>query len=253
MEKRKDRKYFMDCARAICTLYIVGFWHLFDYIEKDIGNAVTCQMTFGVLTVFTFISGYFLGGKTISSFQSALCFYLKRLISFYPLFVISCTLLWSTGYIGNAKQWLLTIFGLSCIIPPSATTAWYLCMLMLFYLLTPLINVCIRKNIKLLLMISIEAVLVMTMYLFEIDYRLCFYWPFYCAGILSSKKLEKKYSAKIYFIFMLLSIIIFVPLSISIGHRMVKLSFISSGCFLVFIFSLSKMLEQTFFRKIGGG
>lgn len=252
IEMVTDRKYFMDCARAVCALYIVGFWHLFDYIEKDIGNAVTCQMTFGVLAAFTFISGYFLGRKAINGFKSALLFYLKRLASFYPLFVISCTLLWKTGYIVSFKQYALTIAGLSCIIPPPATTAWYLCMLMLFYLLTPLINACNRKNIKLLLMICIEVVLVMTIYLFETDSRLCFYWPFYCAGILGSKKITEKYSKKMYYVFTLLSIIIFVFVSISIGHRMGKLSLISSSCFLVFILSLGKILEQTFLVKVLG-
>lgn len=81
-EATNDRKKYLDCARAVCMLYIVGFWHLFDYTGKNIVNPLTSQITYGVLAVFTFISGYFWGKKKITDMKSVLSFWIKRLIHF---------------------------------------------------------------------------------------------------------------------------------------------------------------------------
>ena len=86
MEIANDRKKYLDCARAVCMLYIVGFWHLFDYTGKSIVNPLTSQITYGVLATFTFISSFFLGRKKITDMKSVLSFWGKRLIHFYPLF-----------------------------------------------------------------------------------------------------------------------------------------------------------------------
>ena len=82
-EATNDRKKYLDCARAVCMLYIVGFWHLFDYTGKNIVNPLTSQITYGVLAVFMFfISGYFWGKKKITDMKSVLSFWIKRLIHF---------------------------------------------------------------------------------------------------------------------------------------------------------------------------
>lgn len=135
-----ERKGYIDCARGICVLYIVGFWHMFDYIGIYAKNYVTNCLTVGILATFTFISGYFSGGKKIKDYRTTILFYQKRWISFYPMYVVACMLLWRIGYIEDLRQFLLTIIGLACFIPPFPATVWYMCMLMIFYFVTPFIN-----------------------------------------------------------------------------------------------------------------
>lgn len=84
-----------------------------------------------------------------------------------------------TGYIWDTRLLVLSITGLSCIVPPAPFTAWYLCMLIPFYFITPLINVLDQKKLKVFVMLGIEIVLILA----PVDSRLQFYWIFYCAGI----------------------------------------------------------------------
>lgn len=242
----KNRKGFMDCARAICTIYIVGFWHLFPYIGKPHANTITFQICYGVLACFTFISGYFLGNKVIDSFRSVFRFYFKRFIAFYPLFLIACVLLVSIGYVADCRQFFLTITGIACFVPPLPATIWYFCMLIIFYLVTPLINVCPGK-MKWIVMFSIEVVFVLAMRFGNIDDRLSFYFPFYCAGICAPRK---EITCKVNFIEMLLAAIIFIAAYTSAEFEGRILSYISVFSVVIFIICLGRILEKTFVLTI---
>lgn len=244
MTATRGREPDKDCVRAISMLYIVGFWHLFDYIGKDIVNPVTSQITYGVLASFTFISGYFLGQKKITDAKSVFSFWFRRLIRFYPLFVVSCVMLWKIGYIGGGKrQLLLTVMGLSCVIPPAAITAWYLTMLMIFYFVTPFINMLDKKKFKFVLMFGIELVMVLA----RVDSRLYFYWPFYCAAILLGGKFVP---AKVHYIAMFLSVVLFSIISIIAGNEIGVLSFICVASFVVFLINVGKLLEHSVLSKL---
>lgn len=231
----------MDCARAICALYIVGFWHLFHYIGIAVHNTVTTQICNGVLAAFTFISGYFLGAKVINSFRSALIFYYKRFLSFYPLFLIACALLINIGFIGGYKQYLLTVTGLSCFIPPLPPTAWYFCMMIIFYLLTPLINACQGKK-KLGVMLVIEIMFILARRFLGINNTLCFHFPFYCAGICIPRK---GISSIGNYISMLAATVVFI-LTISVAESWGRiLPYINALSVVVFIICLGRILEKT--------
>lgn len=67
---KKERIACVDCSRAICTLWIVCFWRLFEYIKLNPICPATSQVTYGVLATFTFILGYFLGTKKVNSYES---------------------------------------------------------------------------------------------------------------------------------------------------------------------------------------
>lgn len=60
----KKRVLFLDFARMLCMLWIVGVWHMQAYLSDGfaVQNRITENVTIGVLATFTFISGFFLGG-----------------------------------------------------------------------------------------------------------------------------------------------------------------------------------------------
>ena len=139
----KKRVMFLDASRAFCMLWIVGIWHVVNLDRFKPGIEV---ITIGVLALFTFISGYFLGGR-LESCKEILCFYKKRLKRFYPLFVLSCITLYvlhlidnSIVYINSFLQLLLSITGLAGFTSMMPLTIWYFCMIMFFYLVTPFIT-----------------------------------------------------------------------------------------------------------------
>lgn len=125
----KNRVYYLDTARALCMLWIIGVWHIGAYAEKVFlkSNIYTNPITVGVLATFTFISGKFLG-KSLHSAKEVISFYARRLKRFYPLFLLACISLyllpitfWGTRvYIDSLRQFWLTITGLACFAQPIA-------------------------------------------------------------------------------------------------------------------------------------
>lgn len=249
--KIKKRIGCIDCVRAICALWIAGFWHLFEYIDSDIDlvNPVTEQITSGVLATFTFISGYFLGKKEIKNIKSVVMFYLERWISFYSLFFMSCTLLWHIGYIETTKQYVTTIVGLAGIITPATITVWYMCMLMLFYLITPLVSLHQGRG-RVVFGIVIWILLILAVIFAEIDRRWSFYWFFYCVGILypkgdNNKKINYKNPL---FVFCVFSFAIIVG---NLGNMVDIIGdFICASCIIVILFNIGRILEKTRMLKL---
>lgn len=130
------RDIMLDIARSFCVLWIIGVWHMMDYVGHnpaiDMGGAI---ITRGVLSCFTFLSGFFLGKKQISVES----FYKSRLLRFWPLLFLSATSMYIMGLIDNTYAYLGTITGLSCFVMPWAFTLWYFSMLIFFYAITPLL------------------------------------------------------------------------------------------------------------------
>ena len=67
----------IDIVRTMCVIWIVGVWHMVDYFPgHDLLNYN--YVTIGVLGIFTFLSGLFLGKKKMSPIE----FYKSRLFRF---------------------------------------------------------------------------------------------------------------------------------------------------------------------------
>lgn len=133
-----------DFIQGLCMLYIVGFWHLNNYLNPIFRFSGATAMflegvTTAVLATFTFISGYMLRKYEFSTFCDVLYFYKKRLMRFYPLFVLSALCMLVLHGI-DANQFLLGITGLAMFSPQPLNTLWFISMLMLFYLLTPIVK-----------------------------------------------------------------------------------------------------------------
>lgn len=141
------RNIQFDIARFLCVIWIVGFWHLVEYMNSDITtcciNSVTRNITNGVLGTFMFISGFFLSKYSFRNKTDVLNFFKKRLNRFYLLFFISAVLMYTFGLIPSVGLLFTTIFGLSPFILPQPPTLWFFCMLIGFYAITPLICKCL--------------------------------------------------------------------------------------------------------------
>ncbi len=132
----KDRVISIDIARVLCMIWIVGFWHMGAYVGIDNINFGNGTVTHGALAAFTFFSGLFLGKKSIGAWE----FYKARFVRLYPLFFLSCLIVYiGKGGINYFAHLLCSLTGLSIFMPPHTPTLWYVDMLLVMYALTPLL------------------------------------------------------------------------------------------------------------------
>lgn len=196
--KSKNRIKFFDCTRALCMLYIIALWHMPEYIKGfSIVSPYTEIVTKGVLGTFTFISAYFLGKRPINKKSDVLDFYKRRLLRLYPLFFLSCTSLLAIHYLFHVdfilgvKQYNLTLVGLSVIILPAPKTVWYVSMIILFYILTPLFNYLKTPIKQFLCFITVMLPLIVMHYtLGLVDTRVLINFPVFFAGLFLSNRLN---------------------------------------------------------------
>lgn len=249
MEKNNgsQRMRAFDYARAISMIWIVGVWHLLaDYMRLDIKNPVFSAITYGVLGTFTYISGYFLGKKQVKNIKDARAFLKKRLLRIYPLFFVSCTSLFLVHIVTKAdtivsmKQYLLTLAGMSCIFKPAPSTIWYVSMIILFYLFTPLIIAADNNWGKAARCTLIYAGLILLDLLIEIDGRVLLWFPVYSLGLISSNYV---FQEKCNWAVAIGSVALFFAvmcLPINAGGGIVN--FISSLLFVAFILQFCKLM-----------
>jgi len=178
----------IEYLRAFSMLYIVGYWHLFNYTDAfpDYRNSYTSKLTLIVLGLFVFISGFLLGCKAEKS-SSLLNFYKKRLARIYPLYVLAVILFYLLG-INDGLTSFKSMFFISMYYGPSPRTLWFVTMLMLFYLATPLFLKLLAKPLNyLMFVIALFAVTFALGITFKtVDYRILLYLPCFCVGIYSS-------------------------------------------------------------------
>lgn len=252
-----NRIEFLDTARALCCLWIVGVWHVEPYLLNPflIHNEYTEPITVSVLASFTIISGYFLGGG-ISSRNEVVLFYKKRVQRFYPLFLVSCItlyimhLLQCGDFIVDIKQLIFTITGVVCLTDSYPLTIWYFSMLILFYAVTPLITS--RKSIqkKLLVGSFIYLVIIIIKSLLKGDNRILIYFPVYFFGLLKSenKNISKNFDAGKF-----ITNIVGMTISVFIGAKigfLVVLQLIQAFLGSVCIFEISKLVTNNYSKKI---
>ena len=208
----------MDTMRALCMLWIIAIWHIGRYLETGRTfvpyNEYTECITTGILATFTFLSGYFLGGGKIFCLKDALLFYKQRIKRFYLLFFISCLSIYVACAIFHqegivsVRQLLFTLTGINCFIGDMPPTIWYFSMLIIFYLITPVVNYCKTNRNKIILSVSIEIIFVLWHICFHSDERVILYFPVYCAALICSGAftINSKYSLKVFALGMFCSV-----------------------------------------------
>ena len=219
-----NRDVTLDIVRALCILEIVGFWHLLNYVDplQVNGSIMTYgdRVTIGVLSTFTFLSGFFLKKYKIESICDALSFYLKRFKRFWiPFFISSLSLhiaslaVHQPWYVDN-WHFAASLLGLSVFTVPTPSTLWYMGMIMFFYVLTPIVLCAKKKLNKVILSVLLYIVMGFLIIYFHLDRRTIYYMPMYLLGLIlpsdcvSYIKANKEVSLLLSFFFLLLAMII---------------------------------------------
>ena len=182
-----DRDYRFDIARILCMAFIVAYVHCYGYIYNVISPfknyPAAAILTDSALGLFTFVSGYLLGRKyNFSKWSEVVLFYRKRVLRIFPLFLLASLGCWLIG-LNSARA---TFNGIVCISPfikPRPLTMWYIPVIVICYLFTPLIN---RGSIKRKVIVSFVVVLflsLLTMCFKTVDIRLVFNVFFYLLGM----------------------------------------------------------------------
>lgn len=192
-----SRILYLDVARAIAMLWIVGYWHLRVYCGRDYPSSyisIPCEyyITNVVLGLFMFLSGFFISNYSFDFFnRDTKAFLYKRLTRFYLLYALSAILLFLMGY--NAlfgKLSLITTLTLtSTYILPQPRTLWFFSMVAIFYLFSPLL---LREPVKSLLytFVTIYGISLILHGVLPngIDSRFFWCFPFYCIGLYIGKR-----------------------------------------------------------------
>ena len=182
------RSLGVDFLRAVCILYIVGYWHLMNYTNAMPGyvNWFTEGLTYVAMATFVFCSGFLLGRHEVGlNPQGLWSFYRRRLLRIYPLYLVAAVLFGLVG-IASLAQVIDGVFLISMFDPPALPTLWFVTMIMVFYLIAPLlIRFASRPVVAALIGLAIFLSLIAVYLLVKrIDPRIVLYLPVFVLGIL---------------------------------------------------------------------
>jgi peptidoglycan/LPS O-acetylase OafA/YrhL len=189
------RHYSLDYLRAACILYLMGFWHLFEYtgIPNDIwANEITRRCATVVLALFCLISGFLCGRTKIDGIKGLGSYYAGRFLRLYPPFVLASLLFWVMAIEKPGKLLdgvlLITMFNKN-----APRTLWFVDMLVMFYAIAPLF-LWARDKVWTCLGVLAAVLTVAAGYdLFThlLDLRLMLFLPCFVTGILFAHKTPK--------------------------------------------------------------
>lgn len=245
-----------DTARVISMFYIIGILHLSGYTGKSIAeNEICVSVIWSTLGVFTFISAYLLGSRyNFSSISEIMVFYKKRLLRFYPLFLISSLALVAIGF----NSWDVTWKGLLGISPfwkPQQQTLWYIATLMFMYLITPALgNGKLGRKVIIILGILVLAFSIECIF-HTVDSRFYYYFLIYAIGVVAAKHFPNSslriLSSK--YVFFVIIIIYVAVLSIMLKEKEMRLLMLLNGYIgTLLILNLSSLLVKYNYFSGGG-
>ena len=187
----QGRIKYLDMARCIALLWIVGFWHLQGSLTNDLSFWGDMDITCIMVGLFMFLSGFFMSKYRFDgTWKSFFSFMQKRFKRFYILYMIATILFFGIGYFG--EKWMVvftTLTALSTYILPQPLTLWFISMLFSFYFVTPFI---MKHNIY--YASSSAFLFFMLGYTLHnllpggIDYRFFWCFPLYCLGLYSGRR-----------------------------------------------------------------
>lgn len=252
MNKRDDS---IDMLRAMSVLYIVGYWHMFNYTTAfpEYYNQVTIRLTVIILGLFVFLSGFLLGRRNLNfNITDFVYFYKKRIIRVYPLYVGALTLFLFYG-LCDKSVWTKAVFSISMFYGPPPLTLWFITMILFFYLVAPFLIVTTRSTTNyLLLASSILATLFCVYMIFPaIDPRVVIYFPAFALGVFFSSRDDRIKLPIITAI--VLSSLAFSFMSTAPEASLVSIpiaSIIPFAIFSVFKFRIRYMAMRSLFRNL---
>ena len=192
---QSPRNRTVDLLRTAALLYIVGFWHLFEYAPALNGHkdSVTGLITKLCLGLFIFISGYLLAQRYQFSdrpqtlLAESLSFYRKRLLRIYPLYFLALSLFWACQLI-DATTYGRALFFTTLLPYRPLTTLWFISVIMVCYGLTPLYlhRYSWAKTVGLTFAI-VAGLWVIVLTTDAVDLRLPLYLPAFAYGLIVGK------------------------------------------------------------------
>lgn len=240
--KNSEKLIFIDYLKSFSMLYIVGYWHLFDYTNylPIFLYSASEKLAFITLGLFTFISG-FLSAKSVIKTPKAIDFYIKRIIRIYPLYLVAVVLFVLYG-LNDGLTSLKSLFLLSMLYGPAPRTLWFITMIMLFYLIAPFLAR-LAGNLKkyLLFVVAIMALVMLFKLTFRTaDIRLFLYFPCFCAGIYCSiNSMENRlFNIRNAIILLIIGLVSYlVKIDSGIIERLKEIPWILSSSYLIFLVS----------------
>lgn len=192
MSDNKNRSVSLDLLRGLSILYIVGFWHMFNYTSAfpQYSNIITLRFTWIILATFTFLSGYFIGQKEIDLKKTTIIrFYKNRILRIYPLYLLSLVLFYILG-LSDTVTTIKAAFAISMFLKPAPPTLWFITMLLFFYVLSPLLIFNTKKGYVVriwAIYIFLSTILLIVNYSVEnLDVRVVIYFPAFFLGIITA-------------------------------------------------------------------
>lgn len=184
------RSLAIDLVRSASILYIVGYWHLFDYTRSFPGyqNTATHRLTILALAVLTLISGYLSGKKLIRSTGDVASYYVNRFFRIYPPFIVA-SILFHLYRISSTSSLVKGAAILAMFLKPAPATLWYVSMLLLFYVLAPALLALSRRvrPYGVMCAATVAAIGVANRCSHTIDMRLALYFPVFALGVLLAR------------------------------------------------------------------
>lgn len=251
------RDITLDVTRALCILWIVGYYHLENYVQDDFFFQYCWDshhgkyVTICVLSAFTFLSGYFLRKYSINSKSDIIIFYRKRLHRFWIPFFLSALILHIASlcihhpWFISHWHFIATVLGLSVFTPPSPGTIWYISMLMTFYMITPFVLYLKSVSIKLFVSIMLVVAMAMLVNEYNLNIRTVYYLPVYLISLQMPSKWVQIIKEKWLF-FLVISLVVLIVTLFMLDIRWI--SIVTSIVFgPIFLISLSSFLAKSYY------
>lgn len=186
----KERDLSLDLLRAAAIVYIVGFWHLQEYSSalSFIRSDITLLLTNCILALFFHISGYLLAKKNeFLLIEDMKVFYGKRFIRIYPMYIIALV-----GYLGlrmiSTGTFVRAALLTNMFTGEPLTTLWFVTLIMVFYLITPLFLFRPGTTRILVITVCLFAFLVfLEAFAGQTDPRFAMFLPAFASGILAAR------------------------------------------------------------------
>lgn len=195
----KKRILEFDILRSLAVVWIIAVWHFSNYYSSAssfgqiVNNNICRDVTYIMLSLFMFLSGVFTNSDDIISKESIKAYYLKKIKRFYPLYVMAAITLYITtfpsfmSFYSDKQQLLLSLLGMASLFKQAPSTLWFMDMLLLFILITPLLVYKYKKYsfFRIIVMVFLYGLFfVLSKKANVVDARFIRYMPFYMIGLL---------------------------------------------------------------------
>jgi len=234
-----ERMVYLDYVRSLSMMYVVGFWHLFNYTDAFplYMNFATQKFTLIVLGTFIFVSGYLIGATSKSKFTLKE-FFIKRFIRIYPLYALSLLIFYAVGLLDFYTVWKSIVF-VSLFDGSSPLTLWFITVLFTYYLLAPIYIESSKNVFSYIILFSLIlcTILILSVFFPSIDGRFLQYYACFFVALYIGKEIpqfiDKKSTLVALLLFFPAVAISFVNVKYRIIDTLIAMVMVLIGAFVI--------------------